>query len=191
MANYPNDRFDELPDDIERVGAHRGPPKRGRGWIALAWALLATGALVFGGLFALSQYLDDDLGIPLFANAEEATQATPEPTKEIEPITDPTTIDPERDLTIDVLNGTAENGLQTTVLTELAAAGWPTGSGAPASEQDIPTTFVYYSNPQDQDVARGLLETLGVGEIGLIDADIYPAATITIVLGADYAPPAD
>jgi len=188
MASHPKDRFDELPDDVERVGAHRGPKRRGRGWIGFAWALLATGVLVFGSLFALSQYLDDDLGIPFFATPEEPV-ATPEPIETVAPLTDPTAIDPEREITIDVLNGTPESGLHSTVYDELAAAGWPTGSSAPASERDIEDTYVYYSNPDDEDIASGLVVALGLGEIRLIEADIFPAAEITVVIGTDYLTP--
>tara|TARA_R110002051_G_scaffold3560_1_gene19196 strand:+ start:555 stop:1151 length:597 start_codon:yes stop_codon:yes gene_type:complete len=188
MASYPKDRFDELPDGVERIGAHRGPKRRGRGWIGLAWALLATGILVFGGLYGLSQYLDKDLGIPFFATPEEPI-VTPEPVETVAPVTDPTTIDPERAITIDVLNGTPESGLQTTVLDELKAAGWPTGSAAPASARDIEDTYIYYSNAADEDIAAGLAIALGHGEIRLVEADVFPAAEITIVIGADYTAP--
>jgi len=188
MASYPKDRFDELPDDIERIGSHRGPQRRGRGWIGFAWALLATGVLVVGGLFALSQYLDDDLGIPFFASPEEPT-ATPEPTETVTPLTDPTTLDPARDITIDVLNGTPESGLQTTIFDELTTAGWPTGSAAPASARDIEDTYIYYSNEADEDVAAGLVIALGHGEIRLIEADVFPGAQVTIVIGTDYLAP--
>lgn len=189
MASYPKDRFDELPDDVDRIGAHRGPQRRGRGWIGFAWALLATGVLVFGGLFALSQYLDDDLGIPFFATSAEPV-ATPEPAETAAPIADPSTIDPERGLAIDVLNATPEEGLQTTVFDELTAAGWPTGSAAPASERDIEETYVYYSNPADEDVASGLVAAIGHGEIRFVEEDVFPAAAVTIVLGSDYLAPA-
>ncbi|MEL0626190.1 LytR C-terminal domain-containing protein [Salinibacterium amurskyense] len=189
MASYPKDRFDELPDDVERIGAHRGPKRRGRGWIGFAWALLATGVLVFGGLFALSQYLDDDLGLPFFATPEEPV-VTPEPTATVEPLTDPSTLDAARGITIDVLNGTPESGLQTTIFDDLTAAGWPTGSAAPASARDIEDTYIYYSNEADEDVAAGLAITLGHGEIRLVEADVFPGAEITIVIGTDYLAPA-
>jgi hypothetical protein len=185
MTSYPKDRYDELPDDIERIGAHRGPKRRGRGWIGFAWALLATGVLIFGGLFALSQYLGDDLGIPFFATPEEPLVA-PAPDEPIAPVTDPAAIDPARAITIDVLNGTAESGLQTTVSDELTAAGWPMRSASPASDRNLEDTFIYYSNPEDEDVASGLVGALGTGEIRLIEADVFPAAKITIVLGSDY-----
>ena len=44
-TRYPRDRFDDVADG-PRVGAHRGAQRRGRGWIAFAWAALATGVIV-------------------------------------------------------------------------------------------------------------------------------------------------
>ena len=55
MASTTRDRFDDIPSDIVRVGAHRAPAKRGRVWIRLAWAALATGVLIVGGLYGLSR----------------------------------------------------------------------------------------------------------------------------------------
>jgi hypothetical protein len=46
---------------------------------------------------------------------------------------------------------------------------------------------VYYSNPADEDVARGLVIALGTGEIK--ESLAYPGASVTIVLGSDYLPP--
>ncbi len=188
MASYPKDRFDQLPEDLARVGAHRAPRKRGRGWIGFAWAVLATGVLVFAGLFGISRFLNIDLGIGLFPAAVTPTP-TPTPTPTMDPVTDPTTIDPARQLIITVLNGTPVVGLQSTVGSELAAAGWPIGTQANASVDDIEETFVYYTNPLDEDVARGLVVALGLGDIRLVDPGTVSSAPLTIVLGADYAGP--
>ena len=46
-------------------------------------------------------------------------------------------------------------------------------------------TLVLYSNPADVDIARGLVDTLGVGQIQSVDANQYPGAAITIVIGED------
>ena len=54
MANFRTDQFDNLPDNPDRIGAHRGPKVKGRGWITFAWALLAVVVLVVGGLYVLS-----------------------------------------------------------------------------------------------------------------------------------------
>ena len=186
MASYPKDRFDELPDDLERVGAHRSPPARGRGWIAFAWAVLATVAIIFAGLFGLSRYLGDDLGIPIFT-IPVAPTPTPTPTPTMDPILDPTNPDfVARSITVSVLNGTATSGLQGTVATDLAAKGWTVKNSLPAAEQDIENTYVYYSDPLNEDAARGIAEAIGTGGIRLVPVETFPGATITVVLGADF-----
>jgi len=185
MASYPRDRFDQHPDDLKRIGAHRGPKKKGRGWIGFAWALLATGILVFGGLYGLSKYVGIDVGLPFF-QAEVTPTPTPTPTPTMDPVLDPATIDPARSIRTTVLNGTTTVGLQDTVGDALAAAGWTIDTKLNASESDIEKTTVYYSDPLNEDVARGLVVALGVGEIRLVTADTFPGTPVTIVLGADY-----
>ena len=173
MAKFPEDRFDRLPDDLKRIGAHRGPRRKGGGWIGFAWALLATGVLVFGGLFGVSRFLGVDLGISLFATP-------PPPTPTIDQVA--------RGIKIDVLNGSTTPGLQNTVGDTLASLGWNTGGRLPASRTDIETTFVYYGDPLNEDVARGLVLAIGLGEIRLVDPTTFPGASLTIVLGADAGP---
>ncbi len=185
MASFPQDRFDQLPADLVRVGAHRGPKRRGGGWVGFAWAVLATGVLVAGGLFGINRVLGIDLGIPFFA-AEETPTPTPTPTPTMDPILDPTTIDPARGIRITVLNGSTTAGLQTTVGQELAAAGWPIGGTLNASSTDIEDTFVYYSDPLNEDVARGLVVALGEGDVRLVPVDTFPGAPVTIVLGTSF-----
>ena len=93
MASHTPDRFDRLPADLERVGAHRSTQKQGRGWVGFAWAALATGILVVGGLFGLSVLGNVDLGLPTFGGGAGETptpSATPTPTAA--PLTDPATL---------------------------------------------------------------------------------------------------
>ncbi|CAN5571888.1 hypothetical protein BH10ACT7_BH10ACT7_31180 [soil metagenome] len=193
MASYPKDRFDELPEDLVRVGAHRTPKKKGRGWIAFAWAALATFALIFGGTFVMTRFFDIDMGLSIF-EPPAAPTPTPTPTPTADPITDPSTIDPARVLRIEVLNGTPIVGLQTTIADALRTEGWTIASALPSSAKDVNKTFVYYTDEADEDVARGLAIALGVGEIKLVSPETFPTAQITIVIGADYpvptAPPA-
>lgn len=190
MASYPKDRFDTLPDDLVRVGAHRGPKKRGGGWAGFAWAALATLLLIVGGLFFLNRYVGLDLGLPFLEPAPVVTP-TPTPTPTATPLTDPATIDPARGvLKIDVLNGTPTAGLQTTVAATLTGLGWTVGSATPASADDIEKTFVYYSDPLNEDVARGIAVTLGTGEVRLVTPETFPGAPITVVLGEDFPVPA-
>ena len=189
MAKYPKDRFDQLPHDLVRVGAHRGPKPKGRGWIGFAWALLAIGALIFGGLFTAGKVLGIDLGIPIFA-PEPTPTPTPTPIKTADPVLDPTTIDQvAREIKIDVLNGSPVVGLEDTVGAQLKALGWRMGTFTAASTRDVETTFVYYSDPANEDVARGLVLAIGTGDIRFVPADTFPGATLTVVLGADFPAP--
>ena len=56
-----------------------------------------------------------------------------------------------------------------------------------ASDRTIETTYIYYADPINEDVARGIAITLGVGEIRLVPVESMPSsAPIAIVLGADF-----
>jgi hypothetical protein len=179
MATYPSDQFDNLPDDLDRVGAHRGPKVRGRGWIAFGWAVLATVVLVIVGLFALQviQGGGDDSAV----GPSDSQSPTPTPT--ISPITDPTTI-ASRHITITVLNGTATAGLESKATTALKAQHWNVTSSAPASTSSFKDTVIYYSLAANKDVALGVAKALGFTTVSLTDA--FPGAPITVVLGTDY-----
>lgn len=187
MAAFPPDRFDETPDDLTRVGAHRAPAPRGRGWIAFAWAALATGILVAGGLYGLSRYDPTfQFDLPSFGAGETTGEPTTEPTDTVEPVTDPSAVDPDLDLTISVLNGTETQGLQNTAGDQIDAAGWPDPARANASNRTEETTTIFYHTTDYEGIALGLAELLGAGEIVLSDA--YLGAPVTILLGTDYVP---
>jgi hypothetical protein len=192
MASQTPDRFDRIPADLERVGAHRSAAKRGRGWAGFAWAVLATGVLVLGGLFGLSLLGTVDLGLPNFSGGGNVTPTpTPTPTPTAEPLTDPATIGPERGIQITVLNGAPTNNLDDTVGAGLAAAGWPIGAMTQASVRTIEDTTIYYADPLNEDIARGIAITLGTGQIRLVPLESMPSsAPIAIVLGADFPVPA-
>jgi len=188
MASYPKDRFDDLPKDLVRVGAHRAPKKRGGGWIGLAWAALATLVLVVGGFYAVT-VIDPSVRFEI-PGAQASPSATSDPdvdtTPTALPLTDPLTIDPARQITITVLNGTPVVGEQQAVSDKLTALGWPVGSATTASTSDIKKTIVYYSNPADEEIARGLVSVLGIGDVR--ESTAFLGAPVTIVLGADYKP---
>jgi len=188
MASYPKDRFDDLPKDLVRVGAHRAPKKRGGGWIGFAWAALATLVLVVGGFYVVT-LIDPSVRFEI-PGTEPASSASTAPEDETTPtalpLTDPLTIDPARQITITVLNGTQIVGEQQVVSDQLTALGWPIGSAAEASTTDIDETIVYYSNPADEEIARGLVSVLGVGDVR--ESTAFLGAPVTIVLGADYPP---
>jgi hypothetical protein len=187
MASTPRDRFDDLPDDLQRVGAHRVPAKRGRGWVAFAWAALATGVLVIGGLYGLSRVnpavsfeLPDLGGGP----AGPSASATPKP--EVTPITDPSLVDPALELSISVLNGSPTDGAQRTAADQIALAGWPKPAAAVAGARTEEVTKIYYNGSQFEAIALGLAQLLGADAANVQNSDFYLGASITIVLGADY-----
>ncbi len=186
MASFPPDQFDELPADLTRVGAHRAPPRRGRGWIRFAWAALATGVLVAAGLFGLSR-IDPNLSLH-FPGAGTSDSASPSAssTPTAEAITDPTKAPAGLPLAISVLNGSSTDGLQDKAGDVIKAAGWPNPGRALSTVRTEKTTVIYYSSAAYEGVARGLAVLLGVGaNVRLSDA--FPGSQVTIVLGADYA----
>lgn len=182
MASFPTDQFDDVPDDLQRVGAHRGPKVRGRGWIGFGWAVLATAVLFVGGLFVLSQLNND---IQFFPSAASTPTKTPTPTRTptVAPITDPTSIK-SRHITITILNGTTTAGLQSQAASKLKAAKWTVGSQALASATDVKQTVVYYGLAKNEDVARGIALALGTSTVRL--SDLFRGAPITVVLGSDF-----
>jgi hypothetical protein len=177
MAKYPKDQFDDIPADLSRVGAHRAPAKPGRAWITVGWAALVTVIFILGGVYFL-----DVLTKQLAFDGGTGVTATAAPTAD--PILDPKDIAKDREITITVLNGTSADGVEKTVYKVLDKAKWPVGARALASDRSQEITVVYYSNPADEDVARGLILALGVGEIR--ESNAFVGAPLTIVVGADY-----
>jgi hypothetical protein len=187
MPTFPKDQFDDLPDDLYRVGAHRAARKKGRGWITLAWAALAVVVLTGVGLFTLSRISDSvTIDLPGLPGEAQPPATEPEPEPTAEPVTDPSTLDPS--ITITVLNGTTRSGLANSVGDTLEESGWPIGSRTNTAEPDVETTTIYYSAAENEGIARGIALALGVEEVVLSDA--FPGAPLTVVLGSDYEPAA-
>jgi hypothetical protein len=188
MARFDSDRFDDIPTHLGRVGAHRAPRRRGRAIIAIAWAALASGVLVVGGLWGLSIISDRvSFEIPGFGTAEPMPTPTesPSPTPTADPITDPALAELPEGFTITILNGSGIDGLGTIARDLLTAPGWPVGTVTSAGQDDLAETVVFYSDPALEGVARGMTVLLGTGDVELSDA--FPGAPITITLGADFA----
>lgn len=182
---YPRDRFDEIPDDLKRVGAHRAPRRRGRGWIAVGWAALATVLLVGAGIFGLS-LVNGSISFhgPTGTGTGTATgtgsaSTTSTPTPTIVPTVDPA-------LSVNVLNGTSREGLAATVGDKLKAAGWKIGALANADKTDLATTIVYYGDPANQAAALGVAQSLPGATIQQSTAYSDSGADITVVVGANY-----
>lgn len=182
------DRFDSVPDDLHRVGAHRAKAHWARGWIGVGWSLLAVVILTGGGLWGLSQVNPDfNLKLPFLSTEETPAPAPDAPAPaEVQPVLDP-------EIPITVLNGTTTPGLSTAVGDYLVSQGWDgaafgVGARVSASSNDVTTTQVIYNDPANEAAARAMIETLGVGELRL--ANTYPASPLAVVIGSDFVLPA-
>jgi hypothetical protein len=185
MATFGTDQFDTFPDHVDRVGAHRGPKVRGRGWITFAWAVLATAVLVVGGLYVLSIF-DDSVKFGLgTTTAQDSATPTSTPTPVITPVTNGATVK-ARKITITVLNGTDIVGLQNQAAAKLKAAGWTIGTAANSTSTTTKTTTVYYSDKTNIDIAEGIQSILGASNIQFSAA--FLGSPITVVVGKDFTP---
>lgn len=177
---FPKDRFDVIPDDIQRVGAHRAPNQKGRGWIGFAWAAVATILLIGVGVFGL--YL---INGSIAFNGSPAGTPTPTITSTPTPTITPT-VDPN--LNVTVLNGTTTAGLANQVGDALVAKGWKVSSRANASQSNITSTVVYYSDPKNAGAALGLAQSLPGATTSLTQDFAETGADLTVVVGSDYKP---
>jgi hypothetical protein len=187
MPSHAPDRFDDVPGDLSRVGAHRAPRPRHHRFRAFAWAALATGVLVGLGVGGLC-VIDDRVSFTDIIPSDGASEAAA-PTEV--PTAAPTAVP---GMVVTVLNGTRTSGLSARAAAMLESAGWKVGSRVNANTSDITATTVYYYDAADEGAARGLVQALGVGDVQLSDqfrpAEGTPAASaprLTAVLGSDYA----
>ncbi|QLD10850.1 LytR C-terminal domain-containing protein [Microbacterium oleivorans] len=182
-TTYPKDRFDELPADLARVGAHRAENPRLRASVLLFWSAVAVLVLVAAGIFGTLVVTGR---ISLFPTSSSTAPAAEAPAAAA-PVVDTS-------YPVLILNATTERGLANSVADVVVAAGWSaeTVDAGEAGSQDFPTTTIYYLTVEDEGAARGLAEVIGGADVelsdaypGPADADGAPGKQLTIVLGAD------
>ena len=181
---FEKDRFDTHAPALDRVGAHRAPGRKGRGWIGFWWALGAT-VLLIGvgvvGIFAINNRLDFS-SIPGLSSSNAAATPTATAAPAVEP-----TVDPEQ--TINVLNGSTNDGVAASVSDTLTAAGWVVRATGNASTDTEATTVIYYSETSQEGAARGVAASLPGAQIVLSSNFVESGAAMTIVVGNDYVTP--
>ncbi|MBA8988913.1 cytoskeletal protein RodZ [Curtobacterium pusillum] len=188
-TRYPRDRFDDVADG-PRVGAHRGAQRRGRGWIAFAWAALATGVLVGLGVLVLAllngSYSFTGSTEPS-ASSSASASSTPSASASSSASQAPAAATPadQGSTTLVVLNGTTTTGLAAKASAALTSAGWKVTSTGDAGTTGTTATIVYYQQTSQAAVAQGIAKSLGVTAVQQSAA--FPNADISVVLGADYA----
>lgn len=176
-TTYPRDRFDDLPAEAGRVGAHRAENPRMRGGVVFLWAALATVVLIVLGIFGS---LLVSGRIELFPTPTP----TPTPTPEVSPVVD-TGFD------VLILNATPEEGLAVQLKDVVVAAGWVADAvdAGSAGSQDFQTTTIYYARPEDEAAAKGLAGVIGGARTELSEAyqpaDDPDLRQLTIVIGLD------
>lgn len=196
---YPKDRFDTAPENLQRVGAHRSPRRRGRGWIGFLWALLAVVILVGLGVFGLFiingniNFSSPQAGTsgtpsataPAPTTSSAAPSHSPSPSPSSTPTPEPT-IDP--DLRVTVLNGTTARGVAAAVSKAITADGWSVHTVGNASRGDFTQTVVYYSDPANKEAALGLVKSLTGAKATAVLSQTFAGTTadLTVVVGSDY-----
>lgn len=176
---YPHDRFDDLPHG-NRVGAHRAPAKKGRGWVPFWWALGSTLLLIGIGIVVLVT-LTNRLSFTIPGLPTDA--ATPPASAEAIPTAAPT-VDPA--LSVTVLNGTPDAEVAASVAETLNDAGWDVGSTQKSDADGVEITLVYYSDAALEGAARGVATSLPGSEILMSDDFAETGASITVIVGNDY-----
>ena len=185
------DRFDDIEKEPGYIGLRRLRRRRAI-WLIPAGVFAGSSlVLIVLGLWWVDQAGDsleiDASEIPIIAEPEPEPEPelVPEPEPvDAEPIINPT-VDQASGLTVTVLNGTLTQGLAARAGDLLTAEGWPEQTLANAETNTVDESFVAYRREEDEGLARGAAQILGIEEV--LFTDRYLGARITVVLGADYS----
>jgi hypothetical protein len=145
------------------------------------------------GLYGLSRINPAiSFELPVIADGGGNPTSTPSTAPVVPPMTaeEWTAADPAIPLSISVLNGAPTDGLQTQAALQIEGAGWPEPAAQNAGARDQEVTVIYYHTSDYEGIAKGLAQQLGTDPANIKLSDFYLGAPVTIVLGADYTPPA-
>jgi len=171
------DRFDHVPPDLARVGAHRAPRSARNGLIGFAWSALATFVIVCAAMFTLVFVTGTITLSGLFP------VATPTPSVTIAKNVK-ATIDPS--VLVNVINASGVDGAATRVADQLATDGVLIGTKSNSADV-VEKTMVYFGDPAVEGAAKGVARTLGAGaETERTAAYAGATAKITVVVGSSY-----
>lgn len=181
MSNYPKDRFDDLPVDLDRRGAHRAPRSRAAKLASFLWGLAAVAVLVIIGLVAMN-IIDNVVSgraggeQPAASETNGATpSASPTPTSAVDP-----------NIGVTVLNGTDIGKVATNFSAKLKEKGWTIAATDGADSSNYKTTKVYYPNEGTKAAAEQIVADIGGGAAEM-SADIAGEGQIVVVIGYDLA----
>ncbi len=166
------DRFDEVPQEEGYVGIRRA--RRSKTFWLVPTAIVAGVSVI---LIVIGMVEPDPTTVE-----EVAPEPEPEP-EPVEPIINPTA-DEADGLTITILNGTDTTGLAARAGNLLDREGWPEQTRTNADEQGVTESLVAYQDPEDEALALGVGEILGISQV--VQTDNYPGARITVLVGSDF-----
>ncbi|WP_197517360.1 LytR C-terminal domain-containing protein [Microbacterium karelineae] len=175
QPTFPRDRFDDVPHDPARVGAHRAPRPKMRWLVVVLWWLLAVAVLTGAGIvafLALSNTNMIDLPAP--------------PTSSQGPAEEEAVVD--TDYVVLVLNGTGDAAAAEAVAAGVREAGWGEDDVVEldADSDDFEATTIFYVNDGDAAAARGLAAELGVENVAQSgDFAEMSENGLTVVVGLD------
>lgn len=149
------------------------------GWVVLLWSFVAALVLIIAGIFGSLVVMGR---ISLFPEAAPSAVSTPEETGVVD-----TTI------SVMVLNGTPDEGLDTQMRDSLINNGWAADNvfAGDSSSQDFAETTVFYVDAEDELAAIGLAGVIGGAQVQ--QSDFYAALNdtgakqFTVVIGLDRA----
>lgn len=171
----PRDRFDDVPADLARVGAHRAPARRGRALATFGWAALATGVLVGAGVLGLS-VIERGVATTGGGTTTSSSSSAAAPAATIDP-----------NASVVVLNATKTSGLAASAAATAKGDGWKVASTANADTQGVKVSTVYYGDDAARGAALGLAKSLGIGRTQQSDRfDVEGKTRLTVVLGSDF-----
>lgn len=176
VKHLEQDRYD-LVERSTRVGVHRSPERSGSFWLRALIVLLTAAVLATLGIVFL---VIGPGNVQLPGTADETD--TPVAVKVVGEI-DPAT-------TITILNGTPATGLEWNIEQAIRDNQWGIVDFAgPAEDRAVTITAVFYVDPKDEALAKGLGEQLG-GASYYLQPDYESYGTqLVVLLGSDYVGP--
>lgn len=184
MSSYPKDRFDDLPADLDRRGAHRAPRTRAAKLASWLWGLGAIAVIVLLGVLGMS--IIDSVVTPNrndTSSSSETPAGAPPSTESAAAAAQPR-LDPNARVT--VLNGTGGTGVASSGMQKLTAAGWNVVSSGDAESFNHPTTLIVYGDPADEPAALQIARDLG-GGAPTLDPAQTAKGELVVTIGQDLA----
>ncbi|MFC3298336.1 LytR family transcriptional regulator [Arthrobacter agilis] len=213
MTDHPRDEFDAVPETSDRQGVHREhlDPARSSG-LGLKITVGVLALLIVLGVFFLLPRLGLFGGNDTGPGAAPASSTTPGPSADAlapdptggasggpaasAPDSDPGVAsatatdagndagdDPDRDQTVNVLNGTGAPGLATVAAERLATAGWTAALPGNWAGAPLDSSVVFYNGEAQREAAESVAADLDIATV-VESPDVSP--DISVVLGPDF-----